>query len=897
MPCLTLYFQFHQPFRLYPGNEQFLWDTINQEVFVKAAANCYEPTLLLFNELVTEHPWFKITLGISGTFLDLAELYRPEVITLLQQLLDSGSRNNQVEFLDETYYHSLTSLFTDPDKKEFRDQVSLHRDKVRSLFGIKPTTFRNTDLIFNSDIIRAVADMGFTAMLCESRNGQADTTGAPLPHSTVFRLKNSPLLIMMRHTKLSHDLVSDFSGSQLSPDAYADAIDGRDDKSIMLGFYVEPVGIRIRKNRNFLEFWKTFPHALLKHTSIELVTPSEIVARSDDNPWPLIDFSSLVALETMADTYWLFHAPAPHSLFRDIEKLENDAKRVSGELLVQWRHLTTVDHMYLLDNTRDTGPTIRSYLESYGGSPIQAAYVLAKKTDYFETALKRFEILKKSERTAVLLIAPETGRLPAGMGPLSHFISGKSGGLGEVVSALCEGLIERNIDVHLTTLNLKKRFQKESDVDESTWRQIRYHTESDKIHLISSAVFDGLSGAYAGDPRLNAAEFHKAVINTVIKTVSARSKGKLLVHTHDWMAGGAISAYARSRNIPILHTVHNSFTGHIPLEMLFGIDLDQLSNQLYFSHDGGKRCIDCQATAIKNATLINFVGQRFLEEVVNDYFSDRYIIPPSIRHEVKEKYNVGSALAIVNAPSRTMYPESCPYLARPYGPDDEVIRAKRENLIEFQKRMGLKVNPEAILFYWPSRLDPIQKGIEILEDIMLRFVIEHSDVQIAIVADGVGHDRTHEEIVGKIAWTSGSKIAYHRFEEGLSMLGFAAAGDVFGTSLYEPCGQIDQVGNLFGATATNRDTGGYHDKIRELRLKIDGAPQDVGNGFLFRDYDPGGLWHGLEKSVRFHRFAPAIREAQLKRIMREARQSYDLGTMIAAYVRLYERLNGENPLS
>ena len=129
------------------------------------------------------------------------------------------------------------------------------------------------------------------------------------------------------------------------------------------------------------------------------------------------------------------------------------------------------------------------------------------------------------------------------------------------------------------------------------------------------------------------------------------------------------------------------------------------------------------------------------------------------------------------------------------------------------------------------------------------------------------------------------------------MLGFASAGDVFGTSLYEPCGQIDQVGNLFGATATNRDTGGYHDKIRELRLKIDGAPQDVGNGFLFRDYDPGGLWHGLEKSVRFHRFAPAIREAQLKRIMREARQSYDLGTMIAAYVRLYERLNGENPLS
>ena len=79
------------------------------------------------------------------------------------------------------------------------------------------------------------------------------------------------------------------------------------------------------------------------------------------------------------------------------------------------------------------------------------------------------------------------------------------------------------------------------------------------------------------------------------------------------------------------------------------------------------------------------------------------------------------------------------------------------------------------------------------------------------------------------------------------MLGFAAASDVFGASLYEPCGQIDQIGNLYGATATNRDTGGYRDKINELLLVIEGAPEDSDNGFLSRDYDAGGLWHGLHK--------------------------------------------------
>jgi len=166
----------------------------------------------------------------------------------------------------------------------------------------------------------------------------------------------------------------------------------------------------------------------------------------------------------------------------------------------------------------------------------------------------------------------------------------------------------------------------------------------------------------------------------------------------------------------------------------------------------------------------------------------------------------------------------------------------RSILLPSKKRTGLIENPNAILFYWPSRLDPMQKGVELLEGIVQRFVIEHGDVQIAIVGDGVGGDRTHEEILGRMACASGGKIAYQHFEEGLSMLGYAAANDVFGASLYEPCGQIDQVGNLFGATATNRDTGGYHDKIKELRLRMDGTERDEGNGFLFRDYDSGGLW-------------------------------------------------------
>jgi len=511
--------------------------------------------------------------------------------------------------------------------------------------------------------------------------------------------------------------------------------------------------------------------------------------------------------------------------------------------------------------------------------------------------VKRFEILKKAERTAVLLVAPETGKLPNRMGSLARYISGKSGGLGDVVSALCEGLRSRGIDCHLTTLNLKKRFQRESNMSEHEWREIRYTVDPDKIHLVSSSIYKNLPCAYAGNPIVNAVEFQKEVVNNIIKTVRAKNQGRLILHTHDWMAGGAVSAYAKSRGCPVLHTVHNVHTGNIPVDMFFGVDIESLAWNIYFSDEHGRRCIDSQATAIKSSSLINFVGEKFLKEIIEDYFLDRSFIPPSVRQEVKSKYHHGAVLSIMNAASPRMYPENCEYIIKRFDPDEDVIRAKRENLVEFQKRTGLTINPEAILLYWPSRLDPSQKGVELLEDIALKFVIENGDVQIAVIGNGVADDRIHEEILGRIACASGGKITYQLFDEELSMLGYAAASDVFGASLYEPCGQIDQIGNLFGATATNRDTGGYHDKIQELWVKAEGAHHDEGNGFLFKNYDSGGLWYGLSKSVHFHRNPPDIRERQMKRIMRESRKKYSLNTMIDEYVRVYEMLNGGHPLA
>ena len=899
MPLATFYFQLHQPFRLHPDRGKFLWEEKNRAIFLKVAEKCYLPATRMFTELIASHPSFKITLGMSGTFLEQAELYQPEVIRALQELLDAGEKNAQVEYLDETYYHSLTSLFEDPLKLEFREQASLHREMMKRLFGISPTSFRNTELMYNNPIADAVADMGYQSILCEKRDDMFISEEQAVSPNAVFRARDTNLIVIPRNRELSDDIAFRFPHAPITPETYAQYIARIDGEAVMMGYDFEHIGEHIWSNLGIFEFWRGLPEALQKHESIVAATPTEIAQRFKDAPCPTLSIHGL-ATSSWADagknTFGWLGNPTQYELFRDIERMETAAKRAGGTYLTQWRHLTTSDHVYFLHERIGEDHAVHAYFNPYENSIARPTHVLTRKIDDLEVVIRRFEVLKKKETTAILIISPETGRLPEDMGALARFISGKSGGQGEVVSALCEGLTERGLDVHLALLNLKKRFQREAQMNELQWREVRYKIDSDKIHLISSAVFADNMSAYAGDPILTAVEFQREIVNNVIKTVRARSEGRLILHSHDWMAGGVITAYANATGLPVLHTVHNVFTACLPLDLFGGINLGSISDRLYFQEMNGNACIDSQATAIKNATMINFVGEKFLREVVEDYFLDRDLVPPGVRQEVKEKFTHDAARAIINAPSSQMYPERCEALVRKYGPDDPVMEAKRENLVAFQQKTGLKVNPGALLYFWPSRLDPFQKGVELLEQICISFTERHPEVQIAIVADGIGNDRTHVDILGGIACNSGGRITCQPFNEELSLLGYAAACDVFGASLYEPCGQIDQVGNLFGATATNRDTGGYHDKIRQLRLKVEGAPQDVGNGFLFRNYDAGGLWYALEKSVAFHRMPAEIREKQIRRIMRESREQYSLGHMVAEYIRIYEKLNGGRPL-
>ena len=168
MKTICFYFQIHQPFRLKRyrffdiGNDHYYYDDFqNEEIIRRIAERCYLPANRTILDMIrTSGGKFKVSFSISGMALEQMEIYTPEVIDSFKELAATGN----VEFLSETYAHSLASL---GNPAEFKHQVKKQEEKIHSLFGVKPKVFRNTELIYSDEISQMVYEMGYRGMLTE----------------------------------------------------------------------------------------------------------------------------------------------------------------------------------------------------------------------------------------------------------------------------------------------------------------------------------------------------------------------------------------------------------------------------------------------------------------------------------------------------------------------------------------------------------------------------------------------------------------------------------------------------------------------------------------------------------------------------------------------------------
>lgn len=172
MPSVCFYFQVHQPIRMrrfsiFEDNrgdpyKLYFNEKLNREVFEKVARKCYLPTNSIMLDLIHKFDGrFRISYSITGVFLDQCQEFNPKVLDSFEDLAKTGC----VDFLDETYYHSLCSMFA--DKTEFKEQVALHTKALRSFFKCKPVVFRNTEALFTNEIAKLVEDMGYKGMVME----------------------------------------------------------------------------------------------------------------------------------------------------------------------------------------------------------------------------------------------------------------------------------------------------------------------------------------------------------------------------------------------------------------------------------------------------------------------------------------------------------------------------------------------------------------------------------------------------------------------------------------------------------------------------------------------------------------------------------------------------------
>jgi alpha-amylase len=97
-------------------------------------------------KLIQQHKGrFRIAYSLTGILLEQLQRYCPEVLSTFHALAQTGC----VEFLAETYYHSLSFLYS---RQEFIEQVKKHAATIKDLFGQTPLVFRNTELIYNNDL-------------------------------------------------------------------------------------------------------------------------------------------------------------------------------------------------------------------------------------------------------------------------------------------------------------------------------------------------------------------------------------------------------------------------------------------------------------------------------------------------------------------------------------------------------------------------------------------------------------------------------------------------------------------------------------------------------------------------------------------------------------------------
>jgi alpha-amylase len=344
-------------------NHQYFDDQKNMEVCRKVARKCYLPMNRILLDLIREYRGqFKIAFSITGVALEQFRDYAPEVIESFRELAKTGC----VEFLSETYYHSLAYLYS---KDEFESQVAMHRALMQELFGQTPRVFRNTELIYNNELANFVEGMGYEGIIAE---GWDAVLGWRSPNFLYQSEYTSTIKTLLKNYKLSDDIAFRFGNKgweehPLTTEKFVrwlSSVNGNG-HSINLFMDYETFGEHQWEDTGIFDFMRYLPRAVLDHPDNDFKTPTEVV-----RTYPTVGRIDAHHFISWADverdlTAWLGNRMQTAAI-RELYALEHAVKATNDHALIEsWRRLTTSDHYYYMCTKWFSDGDVHKYFSPY----------------------------------------------------------------------------------------------------------------------------------------------------------------------------------------------------------------------------------------------------------------------------------------------------------------------------------------------------------------------------------------------------------------------------------------------------------------------------------------------------------------------------------------------------
>ena len=380
MRAICLYLHIHQPIRYREysifdvgNNSNYFNDDYNsrqnnERIFKKVAKKSYYPMLRLLLKNMEIYPDFKVSFSVTGTWLEQAEKWEPELIDIIRTMVNRG----QAEIVGETYYHSLAFFY---NLDEFNDQVKLHEQAIESFFGVKPKVFRNTEFSYNDALAHWADEKGYRAILAEGWDKILEWRS---PNHVYKPAGCQNLKLLLKNYRLSDDIAFRFSNRgwnewPLTVPKYQNWLNESCLNGNLVNLFMdfETFGEHQWQDTGIFDFFDTFVKSWLSEYENKFVTVSE--AAELEEPQGEISMPETV---TWADTERDLSAWLSNSMQWSAEKQIYDLRErilntENSELIADWRRMTTSDHPYAMCTKYWNDGDVHAYFSAYA-SPYEA---------------------------------------------------------------------------------------------------------------------------------------------------------------------------------------------------------------------------------------------------------------------------------------------------------------------------------------------------------------------------------------------------------------------------------------------------------------------------------------------------------------------------------------------